>query len=219
MTYVELRALVWTWVDDVNGDYFTATEVNRSLNNALYEVQKQLIGSGESWYLRSQESDTVAEQEAYELPSDFMRLHRFDIVPSGTGAWDDPRRVLTPVTPVQAMDFPVGPALPVSYYTKKNCVVLRPIPDQAYPIRILYSYRASEMSGDSDTPDVPIQYQEYLAVLACIDCFLRDQRDPAPFFAKREMYLQSMKADADQRNVDSPRMVVTTEDDGWELYY
>jgi hypothetical protein len=47
-----------------------------------------------------------------------------------------------------------------------------------------------------------------LAILATLDGFLKDQRDPSAFMAKRDKYLELMKQDAEERQVNLPRQVI-----------
>lgn len=222
MNFLQLQDLTLTWLDDVNAGYFTRPQVKRFINNALREVQKELIQSGEGWYLRCQQTNTIAQKEAYSLPADFLRNHRLKVYTQGNGSnpSTDVSSVIMPATPVQITSLPAGPGTPSLYYIKKDCLVLRSVPDRAYPMQMLYSYAVSEMVSDTEVPDVPVQYQEYLSVLATIDGFMKDQRDASQFLTgKKESYKALMKQDADQRNVDFPRSIVSTENDGYEVFF
>lgn len=221
MTFLELQDLCLTWLDDVDAGYFTRPQIKRFLNNAIHECQKQLVQSGESWYLTCSQTNTIANQEAYALPSDFLRLNRLEVFTSGDGTQpSDMRSVLIPLTPMESTSVPSGPATPSVYYLKRDCLVLRSTPDRSYPLRLLYTYRVSEMTVDTEIPDCPTQYQEYIAVLATIDGFMKDQRDASQFLSgKKASYEALMKQDADERQVDFGRSVVRTQDDGFEVFY
>lgn len=211
MTFSQLRTLVWSWLDDPQGTYFTTAQVNVWLNNAQRECEKQLIQAGENWYVTRTYTSTVQNYDTYALPTDFMRLNKLEVLLSGTSP-NENRAGIVPVTLAQLDQVSMTTGTPSVHNIRKNCVVLRPIPDNTYTIYMDYSYLVNDMVSDSDVPDVPIQYQEYLAVLASIDGFLKDQRDPSPFFTKRDFYLSLMKQDAQNRNVSAPRQVVSTED-------
>ncbi len=73
------------------------------------------------------------------------------------------------------------------------------------------------MSSDSDTPDCPEDYQEYIAVLATYDCFIKDDRPPTNILTKKAYYENLMKQEMQQRSQQGPRMVVTTEDEGYYM--
>jgi hypothetical protein len=74
------------------------------------------------------------------------------------------------------------------------------------------------MTQDTDQPDVPVQFQEYSALLATRDGFLKDNRDFSQFQGKISEYQALMHQDADQRNIDAPRSIVMTENDGYEIF-
>lgn len=209
-----LQTLVLSWLDDPNAAYFTLPQVTVWLNNAQREVQKQLIQAGENWYVIKTQSATVAQSEAYVLPDDFLKVHKLEVLVSGSGV-NEVRTTLAPVTLIQLDQVSTSTGCPAVYCLKKDCMMLRPIPNQVYTIYMYYSYRVEDMVDTVDVPDVPAQYQEYIAVLATIDGFLKDQRDPTPMLAKKQGYLEMMKQDAQNRRVDSPRMIRETDPYNW----
>jgi hypothetical protein len=214
MTRGELRNLVLYWLDDLDAGYFTPTQVNLWLNNAQMEVQKQLLQCGEYWYLKCVFADTVQNQDCYSLPADFLKCHRFELRVQGTSAPNEVWTTLVDQTLQEAAMFNYGAAQPGVYTIGKDCFYLRPIPDSGYRIKLHYSYRVDPMVDDLNVPDVPDQYQEYIAVLAAIDGFLKDERDPTPMYAKRDYYQDMMKKDQIQRNRAQPRRIIRTSDDG-----
>lgn len=207
----ELRTLALSWLDDLAGTYFTESQMNVWLNNAQREVAKQLIQSGEQWYTTRASTGIGPNYTVYTLPEDFLRVDKLQILISGTVP-NQNFQLLTPVTLVQLAQLsPPSIGTPSAYAIRKNYLVITPIPSQAYTIYMDYTYRVADMGSDTDIPDVPPQFQEYIAVLAAADGFLKDQRDPSMIMAKKEYYLQLMKQDSQNRNVDAPRMVVATD--------
>lgn len=211
MTFLELQNLVASWVDDVNFGYFTTTQVKTFLNNAQREVQKHLLQSGENYYVVSSQTTLVADQTEYVLPSDFLKLHRLEIVTSGSGV-NEVTLKLNALSINERDQYAIGNGTPQGYYIKKNRVVLAPAPASALTMRMWYSPRVTDLSGDSETPDVPADYHEYLAILAAIDCFLKDGRDPGVLLRKQQYYLDLMKQNADDRRQDEPRHIIETDD-------
>lgn len=215
MTFGSLKTLVWSWLDDVNGTYFTPAEVKVWINNAQREVQKLLLQAGENYYVLKMGGLTVTNQDTYQLPTDFRKCHKFEVVLSNAGTVNEVRNTMAPVTYQQLEQVSQSTGSPVAYCIKRNVVVLRPIPDQAYTIYMHQSYRVVDMSVDADLPDVPEDYQEFIAVLATLDGYMKDQRDPSAFIiAKRDYYLNLLKQDADDRDVSAPKSVVVTESFG-----
>ena len=219
MTLSDLQTLVLSWLDDPNAGYFTLPQVNVWLNNAQQTCQKQLLQAGENYYVTKVESVTTQYRDSYALPSDFLKCHKLEIVLSNYGTVNEQRRTLAPTTLVQ-IDRITETGTPEIYTLKKNCMIMRHIPDRAYPMYMHYSYLVADMVNQADVPDAPPQYHEYLAVLATLDGLLKDQRDPAAMMSKRDFYLAMMKADAEQRTVDAPRHIIMTEEEdfGGEIF-
>lgn len=207
MTLLQLRQLVWSLLDDLQGTYFTSAQVNVWLNNALYEVQKMLVTSGEYYYMKCVSTTLVLNQREYVLPEDFYKLHRLEILTTSASPPNESPSVMGPIVPSQ-VDFVYSQTgLPLCYYIKSNRFVIYPAPDRTYTMRMLYSKRVLPMTLDTDMPDIPAAYHEMLAVLATIDGLLKDGRDPSAMISKREYYEKMMKSDAQQRNVDESRRV------------
>lgn len=214
MTLLELQTLCAYTLDDLQFSYFTQAQLLVWLNNAQREAQKQLLQAGENFYVTVSQTSAVLNQNDYILPSDFLRNHRLEIVVSGT-APNEELIQLQQLTINQQNAIPNGTGLPYAYYIKKNRFTILPAPDQTYTMRLYYSPRVIDMAISSDTPDVPPQYHEYIAVLATIEGFIKDGRDMNPMLEKKRFYLDLMKQDSENRNVDYPRQVVVTDDDGW----
>lgn len=218
MNFLQLRTLVWAWLDDLNGTYFLESQVNTWLNNAYQELQKQLLQNGEYYYAVTSETNTVNGVYTYSLPSDFLKCHQLEIVTSGTGL-SEIRQMIYPVTYVQLDKFSQTTGSPMVYCVKKDCFTMRPYPDNIYTLKLTYSPRVQPMTANSDIPDAPAQYHQYIAILATLDGFFKDQRDPGPFLEKKNYYEALMKQDSQNRRVDAPRSVVITEDVGFGGYW
>ena len=67
---------------------------------------------------------------------------------------------------------------PIKFYLQKDKVYFQPLPQTIRTIRYYYTYRIADVTLESETPDIPPQYHEYLANLIAMKCFLKDGRDP-----------------------------------------
>lgn len=220
MTLAQLRQLVSGWVDDKDNGYFTTSDLNSYINQAAKEVQKIILQSFEDQWVKCVETYTVVNQQEYNLPSDFKKLNRIELVLSGNSITNESRQRLYKITRNQ-QDSVVGynTGTPAVYFFQNNKIIIQPAPDSAKVLRLDYTYTIADMSSDSDTPDIPDEYQEFIAVLAAITCLTRDTRDASTYIEKRRYYEQQLKRDAEQRNIDEPRTVVQTQEDdggaGW----
>lgn len=210
MTRSEIRTLILTWLDDPNSGYFDATTLNSWINLAQREVQKLLLQAGVNFYMKPVQSNTVALQADYVLPSDFITLHRLEVVIAGTGV-NENRQAIGPITTNQQDLVQISQGVPTNYYMKKDRVTLSPTPDAAYVLRLYYSPRVADLTGDSDTPDVPEQYMEFVAILAAFNGYIKDDRTAENLLAKKQKYEELLKQQASERTQDVSRPVVQTQ--------
>lgn len=213
MNFQDLQNLVYAWVDDPNHTYFLPVQVQAFLNNAQQETNKYLTDLNDSWYRKCAQTFLIQNQSCYLLPSDFEKVNHMEIITGGTY----PNQCKSPMvhsTQAEADRVNYGPSTPCTFFLEKGCIIFRPTPDNVYQVRMTYSYRVTDMIFPTDVPDVPREYQEYIAVLATMDCYLKDQRPVDAFTAKREWYENKMRAAANSRMLDKPRSIVVTQDDG-----
>ena len=220
MTLAQIRTLVLSFLDDPDAGYFTNAQTLVFINNAQREVQKTLGQAFEAYNIKKVKTTMVVGQKEYALPSDFKRLHRLEIVISGSPPNETLRR-LTKITRNQQDEFPTTYGSPVAYFFQGNYLILVQAPDTAQVLRMEYEYLAADLSNDSDSPDLPSQYHEMIAIMAARDGLIKDGRDAALMQRKIDEFKELMKQDAEQRNVDQPRSVIQTRgddssfDDGW----
>ncbi len=212
MTFLELRQLVSYWLDDLQLAYFTEPQVNRFLNNAQRELQKKLLNAGQNYYLVPVQTTTVINQSDYVLPDDFEKLNRLELITAGTAPPNEGINPISSVTLNQKDMVSNIPGTSCAYYLKKNRLVLIPAPNQALTLRMYYSPRVDDMSLDTDVPDAPEQYHEYIALLAAYDGLLKDGRDPSTLATKIAYYEKMLSDDAQERQIDGPRMIVQSGD-------
>ncbi len=220
MNRAQLRQLVWYWLDDdqpgAEGGYYTETQVNVWLNNALIECQKKLLDCGEYWYLKCATTNLVQNESCYALPSDFLKLNLLQIRVQGTQSPGEVWQTLWSATLSEASAFNFGNGQPCVVTIGKDCLILRQVPDTNYKIKIEYSYKVAPMDDDLNVPDVPLQYHEYIALLAARDGYAKDNSEPSSEFKeKMSDYKEMMTKDQIQRNRAQPRRVRRVNGDGW----
>lgn len=215
MTFSSLETMVSYIVDDLNFGYFTKAQIDFWLNNAQREVQKRLLQTPGNWYVIRNNTSTVQNQSDYVLPTNFLKVHRVELVLSGT-APNEVKGPLAQITPNEIDQLPPGPGTPSCFYILQNTLSVFPAPDTAnQTLRIFNSYLVGDMVNPTDNPDVPYQYEELIGLLAARDAFIKDQRDPAPLDAKIAYYDVMMKQDAQQRDVTAGRRIVSTQGESW----
>lgn len=211
MTVQQIYDYVGSLVDDKDFGYFTTTELLRYINQKAREVQKELVLAGNNWYVQIDESQTTTINQAnYTLPTDFLKMNRIELVQNpGT---NEQRYPLVSIT-LNQKDRLYLEADTSCYYLLKNTLYLNPMPKTVKTIRMYYTYRIAECTSSSDTPDVPAEYQEYLANLVVMKCFLKDGRDPGFILNEVEMVRKALAASAIERAQDHASTVVVMDDD------
>jgi len=210
MTRGEIKTLARQWLDDEDGGYFTDSFMDAVINNAQREAQKRLLNAGEDYYTKCVYTMLVSGQDRYALPTDFMELYRLEYVTSGSGATASRQRVYPITRNEQDISRYQTSGDPYNYYLNKDTLQLVPVPNSAKRMDLEYAYRVADLTADAETPDVPADYHEYLAVMAARDGFLRDGRDMTPIERKLRYYDEMFRETAEQRRKDSPRMIVAT---------
>lgn len=210
MTRGEIKALAAYWLDDVSYGYFTEAQLNVFINQAQREVQKILLNAGQDYYTKCAVSATVINQARYSLPDDFLKIMRLSFITSGSGANAKYQRIHPITRNEQDVAIYDTTGDPLYYFFYKNTFRLAPIPDRSVTLELQYAYRVTDMSDDANTPDVPEDYHELLAIFAARDGFLKDGRDMAPIERKLKYYEELMRENAQQRAQDSPRYIVST---------
>jgi hypothetical protein len=209
-------------MNDPNGTFFNPTNfVQPALDRALLELQKQLVMSGDLYYVRSPPSTalTVFQQQDYVLPDDCLKLHRVTI--NTDQASPQPSyQTLRPISLNKIDQFGNDTGTPVAWMITKNKISLFPIPSQAgQTINLWYSYQVGEMTSDSSVPDAPEIYHEYIAVLACIDAKIKDETIENNIKEKQLRYQELMKQMATDRNYQTSRQIICyDEGDYWTAY-
>lgn len=218
MTLAQLQTLCSVWADDVNYGYFTQAQWLVWLNNAQREAQKKLLQAGANWYMQCWYTLVVSQQSDYILPTDFLKEHKLDIILSGTEP-NESSQTLEKISQGEADLMPPGTGVPTAYYLKKNRAVIVQTPDSTTSgkkMRLWYSPLVVDLANSSDVPDVPTQYQEYIALLALKDAFIRDGRDISSLNDKLAYYDQMMEKDMIERTQDAPRHVIQTNAEGFD---
>lgn len=220
MTRAELKIYIRGITDEIDSLYLTDDLLNTWLNLAQRHVQAKLLQAGQNWYEQVFQTLTVLGQADYVIPTNFRELHRMELVTSGTGV-NEIRCKIYEITNNQQDYIPISLGQPIAYILKKNRFTLSPTPDTSnLVLRIYYSPMTTDMTGDSDEPDVPEEFHEYVAIVAAYNAFIKDDRVPNNLLVKEAKYDEMLKQMADDRTVDAPRsVVVTTDYDGGGMLY
>ncbi len=211
MTLGDLYNLTAYWLDDLQFGYFTKPQLLAFINNGQRELQKKLVKAGEEYYIREVERNTIANQGNYTLPCQFSKVRKLQIH-TGT-APNDSYYTLDPIEMMQEDQFGLY-GDPQVYYFKNNELILRPIPQSVIVMNMRFVYAVDLIANESDTPDAPVQFHEFIAMYAARDGFIKDTRGvPSDMLIQKiKDFEENLRQDAEDRQIQKPRMVVETGD-------
>ena len=169
-TYIKLRAALADTInrDDISADVtaFEGTTIDsqtkRFVTTATTSIQSDLIARGGTKAMEalSDALATTANVEYLDFPTDFGGVRSFIIA-------SNPYRVLEFVDPTTLFSqYPTPTTGAPQKYTIVGArrAYLRPIPDSAYAVRLIYTQSMTALSADTDTnwlltarPDIYIQ--------------------------------------------------------------
>lgn len=112
---------------------------------------------------------TVAGTQEYDLSSNFSDLDENNITSVSLQGNSSRKLTYWPFQQLRANqpDFDlIGSSVPERYYLKAGKIGLWPVPNAVYTVAIDYSLTPTELSGDSDTPVIPVSYREALGQYA-----------------------------------------------------
>ncbi len=69
----------------------------------------------------------------------------------------------------------------------------------------------ADLTSDSDVPDVPEQFMEYVALLGAFNGFIKDDRAPTNLQMKKDEYEKLVKQISTDRTQDVSRQIVETQ--------
>jgi hypothetical protein len=116
--------------------------------------------------------DSVAETQSYSLPATMLKVVRVEHRDVNSTSDNDWRRIERTNSNNDHVNdyFPVRPGYSpyFSYFIAGNQIHLRPIPREAFTVRLWFVPMATDMSSDTDEPSLPSPYHELVAEYASI---------------------------------------------------
>ena len=210
-------------IDAVRASGFEADQDGRSFV-FINVIQRKVIGDHRWRFLRATASSpVVAGTASYALPDDLMHLMSVRLTTPGSPdqpdlTWVDDDRLLWLAS--------VDPTVQQYYYptfwsdTTPGTVQLHPAPYAPGTLTIRYLRRVSDITLESDVPDIPNEYLDVLRAGICWQLAQRESSDRAAGF-KTEFgeILAAMKGQYGLRQTQSAHRVVDSgrypAGDGW----
>jgi hypothetical protein len=212
----DLRTSVRNIIGETTADFFGSDEVDTEINNAY---RRFCAEERWPWLLTELDDSITSASDELTLPADVSLTKLFNLSISG-GSLARPR-VLERVDPAEGFrlrhqyTYYVGPPrwyyitrsnlaadeAPPTYYTAKFV----PFPDADYTVEGQYLAVPVLLSGQSDEPMVPTEYQEAIVAYAAGKLFLKEfqiSQKASEQFAIYAKILEQARVDMKQFDVD-----------------
>jgi len=188
------------------------------LNDAYMQMVDEIIKVNPDYFIKSSTTSTVANQQEYDLPSDFEKIIMVNIQIDGT--WKrvlpmgdaDIRHIPTHSDTTSSQGF--STAAP-QYYLIGDNIGIMPIPDTttASALKIWYTYTPTEMTTDSTEPAIPARYHHILKYGAYATYLDQDEEHVAAEMMRRrfDALVQRMIENLQDKQTDETKSVTITQ--------
>jgi len=181
----EMRTEVRERVGELTADFFTDAEVDRAINEGLRRFSAE---EPWPWLYTEWSSAVIADADTLELPANVSLGRVFNLSISG-GNLLRPRLLerLEPQAGFQSRFlYSASTGIPLFYYISSTNLGLDeappivytarlvPVADADYDVEALYHAVPALLSGASDEPMAPIEYQEAIVAWATGKLFLKE---------------------------------------------
>jgi hypothetical protein len=194
----------------------TTTQVKRDLNTARDLVLNRLLVLGQNYFLRIAKANLVADQALYSLPTDFRKFARLEV--GYESATDRVKVDQLDLNEIGDPSVEVYSTADPKYTIVGNMFELRPTPTASLTdgLYMIYIENPSDMSGDSDTSGLPLDYDNLLTLYASAKgkYTLGLPQEGNNMMAQFNMGLDEMENNIIERNIDSGGTIAMVDEYG-----
>ena len=137
-----------------NDSRFPTATLNRIINRGLRQIGRE---SEWPWNQGSETINTVADTPAYSPASAWTKTIRLRYE----------ERDLPELQPREAQQYVNDTGKPMAFYVEEDQIHVVPTPDGVYALEHVYQGVETALSGDSDEPNLPDRYLDWL-VYTCL---------------------------------------------------
>jgi hypothetical protein len=208
MNRAEIRTTMRTFLNEESPGFWSNTNLDAYIDLANARVNSIISNTREDYFTRSATFTSVVGQKSYAFPSDCRFIRRIEIYdPTDAGYIVKLEEQKFPRTEANN-DWMYGQSKQPKEYTMYGSQFnLLPIPDAAYPMRVYYDVRQSNLANDAATPDSPLEFHDSVVFLACLYAKKQNEDDDSwygeMFRTRKEELLSYLMS----RGSDDPKTV------------
>jgi len=221
ITLLELRDQSRQRADQEDSTFVTDSELNSYINNSIAELHDILIQAYDSEYYLSEYSfQTVADQSAYSLPTDFYKVVGVDLKLNGQNYFTIKKFNFNERNKFD--DFGVWDVLGLSsvrYRIMGDNIRFSPDPDNVTDVRLWYIPVATKLVADGDELADLNAYSEYVIVDAAIKMMTKEESDPSVLLQQKAELKRRIEVAANNRDAANPESVRDIYAENVDFYY
>lgn len=229
MNLSQIRDLARSKADEQTTNFIGDSELNNYINQGQRHIFTKIVQRFENYFITKGTAlnggliTTVINQMSYDLPSDLHKFVRVEHRRSGSTDDNEWRKLATLNIASDRLDdyFPLreGYTPGFGYFVAGNQIHIKPVPTQAYEVRIWYVPNCTALSVDTDTPVIPEMYHELISEYAAMQC-LRKSGESIWTENKQmfELELSNLLETIEIRD-QSPEQMTITDDIDFVRYY
>lgn len=199
---------------DNSSSFFEDTEMTRWYNLEQRSIQNQMIQNNENWFVTSTSIDIVADQEAYTLPTDLIKIIRMEDFTNSSNpieiyplSFNEKDRYNTRY-PWEGVSSVSG-----EFYTIKGTQVIfrpRPTNTQNSGVKLYYSQRIPARTSATSCSAIPDEYHELMMWGMVKKGLMKQESTPEAYSLAVTEYtrlLNELKSTSDNRQLQKSRRV------------
>jgi len=164
------------WWTETNTTSYPTADITRNINKWYQELIADVLLSMDEWDVQGDiaTASLVAAQQEYNWPADLLRIKRVEVTYNGS-TWTrvypiDVQEIGKTIstTGLIANSFNIGEP---RYDTHDNSLFLYPVPtaNSTNGLKIWYEKEVTELSGNTDEPNIAEPFQRLLSIGAAYD--------------------------------------------------
>lgn len=189
--------------------------IDEFLNDAIAEVHDVLLQKWEDYAVTETTLPTVAGQDYVTLPGDFYKLLGLDFQRSATD-----RTEMFSFALSQRNMFQSERGEPRRYRLQdKTRLVLAPIPNAVYTLRLLYAPSAAKLVADGDVYDGINGYEKLVVTIALLAADIRENRPTGDRIKEIDRLWARVTTSANARDAAEPQYLIPPASYGDDLEF
>ncbi len=208
ITLAQLKTQSRQRADQENSNFVEDAELVNYINSSIAELHDILVQAyGSDYFVTTDDFTTTSNDNTYDLPEDFYKLHAVDARVNGSDYVNITKFNFNERNASASSDY-------FKYRIVGSSIMFAPTPSAGTAIRVWYTPLATKLEEDADELNDFNQYSEYVIVDAAIKMLLKEESDVAELMAIKQGLLQRITYAAENRDAAQPESITDVYSDG-----